>query len=355
MTFKSGAGQPSQRVLIVAAFAIGIVVFSLTTRQWGAHLDPILNVGDHVEYVGVYKGVVTEIGTGSNAGCYRIRSDNAGNPDYKGDLVCTLAQPGLLYLLDRSGKRVMDVNAPTPNVKREAVADIPPAQTANAKKTALNGDFRDGDRVEGLVGSTWYECTVVGERRATGGYVLRCDNRPLEESVFTPAYVRAMQGADPDGQRIAAEAKNTVKNAAEQCSGEPLLNFSSRGRAASQGLFSDVIRSMFDKEGRGEKHLHKVVTHITGLQVGAAFRWVLGATSMLIPSGTTAYPVKATFATCDDGPFDWSVAQYQNYDYVCYVDRTRNGEWSCGVNSSGTIKSVNIPKQAQNDLFVGKP
>jgi hypothetical protein len=355
MTFKKRAGKTPARILIDASFALVIVVLSLATGQWEAHLDPVLSVGDHVEYVGVYKGVVTEIGTGSNAGCYRVRSDNAGNPDYKGDMVCTLGQPGLLYLLDRSGKRIMDINAPQTNVKGDAAVDHPKAPAGAAKVPTVGGDFHDGDRVEGLIGSTWYKCTVVGERRPTGGYVLRCDNRPLEESVFTPAYVRAMQGTDPDGKRIAAQAKSTIKDAAAQCSGEPLLNFSSRGRAASQSLFSDVIRSMFDKEGRGEKHLHKIVTHITSLEMGGAFRWASGVNSMLIPSGTTAYPVKASFVTCDDGPFDWSEAQYQNYDYVCYVDRTRNGEWSCGVNVSGTIKSVNIPKQSQNDLFVGKP
>jgi len=353
MTNQYRTGAFLARNLFVAAFFAATLAFSLSTRQWRADLGPMLKVGDHVEYVGVYKGVVTEIGTGANAGCYRVRSDNAGNPEYKGDLVCTLGQPGVLFLLDRNGQRVADVNAPTPITKQD-VGDIG-TMGSTVDQRGVDGDFHAGDRVEGRIGSTWYKCTVVGERRPTGGYVLRCDNRPLEESVFAPAYVRAMQGADPDGKRIAAEARTTVSDAAAQCSGAPLLNFSSRGRAASQSLFGDVLRSMFDQEGRGEKHLHKVVTHVTSLQVGAAFRWVLGESTMLIPSGTVAYPVKASFVTCDDGPFDWSVAQYQNYDYVCYVDRTRNGEWSCGVNSSGTIKSMNIPKQAQNDLFVGKP
>ncbi len=314
----------SIRILFATALSVGMLIFSLATHQWNARLDQVLKVGDHVEYVDVYKGVVTEIGTGGNAGCYRIRSDNAGNPDYKGDMVCTLGRTGVLFLLDRNGKRVADVNAPVADRRDAIMAQSAPADRVRDDKPAGNGDFHDGDRVEGLIGSTWYKCTVAGERRATGGYVLRCDNRPLEESVFAPSYVRPMQGADPDGKRIFADAKNTVKNAAAQCSGDPILNFSSRGRGASPALFGEVIRSMFDKEGRGEKRLHKVVTQMTTLQVGAAFKWVLGANTMLIPSGTTAYPVKATFVTCDDGPFDWSVARYQDYDDVCYVDRTRN-------------------------------
>ncbi len=55
--------------------------------------------------------------------------------------------------------------------------------------------FAAGSRVQGRVGTTWDHCTVVGARRTTGGYLLKCDSLP-QESVFAASDVRAMQGAD---------------------------------------------------------------------------------------------------------------------------------------------------------------
>jgi hypothetical protein len=346
MIHKKAVGRIWALVFVTTAILSSFLLF--TRNENAAQETPVLKVGDHVEYVDVYKGTVTEIGAGTDKGCYRIRSDNAGHPSYKGDLACTFGRIGVLFLIDKNGKRLRDVNAPR---AVHSVAADKEGETANAAK----GDFADGDRVEGRSGSVWYKCTVVGARRQTGGYVLRCDNRPLEEAVFAASDVRQMQSPDPDGKRIAADAKNTVAQADAQCSGQPLLNFHSRGRTASPDLFGQVIKSTFDDEGRGDKHLHKVVTQISRIEVGAAFRFQATATTMGIPTGTKAYPVKTDFVTCNDGPFDWSIAEYQNYEYVCYVDETRNGEWSCGVNVSGKITSRLIPKQAQNDLFVGRP
>jgi hypothetical protein len=70
----------------------------------------------------VYKGTVTGVGTGDRKGCYRIRSDNAANPNYEGDWSCTLRQLGRLFLLDKSGQRVRDVNAPDADGGRQAAA-----------------------------------------------------------------------------------------------------------------------------------------------------------------------------------------------------------------------------------------
>jgi len=56
--------------------------------------------------------------------------------------------------------------------------------------------FTAGSRVEGRFGSNWDHCTVVGDRRATGGYVLRCEAKPDQEFIFAASDVRAMQGAD---------------------------------------------------------------------------------------------------------------------------------------------------------------
>lgn len=66
----------------------------------------------------------------------------------------------------------------------------PAAQAAQAE------DYAAGSRVEARIGSRWDSCTTIGERRTTGGYLLRCDSIPNQESVFAALDVRAMQGPD---------------------------------------------------------------------------------------------------------------------------------------------------------------
>ena len=197
---------------------------------------------------------------------------------------------------------------------------------------------------------------MVGARRATGGYVLRCDDRPLEENVFAASGVRAMQSPDADGgKRVAEEAKKTVDQAIAQCSGEPLLNLRTKGRVASAALFREVIKAMFDKEPRGETRIHKVVTKIVNFEVGKPYRWRPGTDNQQLGESKTVYPVKTTFTTCDDGVFDWGIAEYQNYNYTCYVSEASGREWSCALYGSGPLKSSLIPKQAQKDLVIGRP
>jgi hypothetical protein len=65
-----------------------------------------------------------------------------------------------------------------------------------AAQAAEPGDFPAGSRVEARIGSRWDSCISIGERRPTGGYLLRCDSVPNQESVFAASDVRAMQ--DPD-------------------------------------------------------------------------------------------------------------------------------------------------------------
>ena len=69
---------------------------------------------------------------------------------------------------------------------------------------AQAADFTAGSRVEGRIGSNWDHCTVIGPRRPTGGYMLRCDSHPDQETVFAASDVRAMQGVDHGPVRKAA-------------------------------------------------------------------------------------------------------------------------------------------------------
>ena len=83
----------------------------------------------------------------------------------------------------------------------------PPAQAAEA------GDFAAGSRIEARVGSRWDSCTSIGERRPTGGYLLRCDSLPNQESVFAASDVRAMQGPDRGTAPSQRPAAQTVRAA----------------------------------------------------------------------------------------------------------------------------------------------
>jgi hypothetical protein len=66
---------------------------------------------------------------------------------------------------------------------------------------AQERSFPAGGRVEGRIGSNWEQCTQIGERRPTGGYLLRCESHPNQESVFAASDVRALQGPDRGGAR----------------------------------------------------------------------------------------------------------------------------------------------------------
>jgi len=52
------------------------------------------------------------------------------------------------------------------------VASTLPAHAADA------GGFAAGSRIEARIGWRWDSCTTIGERRPTGGYLLRCDSIP---------------------------------------------------------------------------------------------------------------------------------------------------------------------------------
>jgi hypothetical protein len=62
--------------------------------------------------------------------------------------------------------------------------------------TQAQAEFSNGNRVEGRIGTSWEKCTVIGARRVTGGYVLRCDRHPDQDTVFAASDVRVMQGPD---------------------------------------------------------------------------------------------------------------------------------------------------------------
>jgi hypothetical protein len=99
------------------------------------------------------------------------------------------------------------------------VASTPAAQAAEA------GDFAAGSRIEARIGSRWDSCTSIGERRPTGGYLLRCDSIPNQESVFAASDVRAMQGPDrgptPPPRAAAQPARVATASAAAAAQSAP--------------------------------------------------------------------------------------------------------------------------------------
>jgi len=73
--------------------------------------------------------------------------------------------------------------------------------------TQAQAEFSNGNRVEGRVGTSWEKCTVIGAARVTGGYVLRCDRHPDQETVFVASDVRVMQSPDRPKQNGANAAQ----------------------------------------------------------------------------------------------------------------------------------------------------
>jgi len=45
-------------------------------------------------------------------------------------------------------------------------------------------------RVQGHVGNHWEACTLIGAQLPTGGYLLRCDSTPADQTVFSASDVR---------------------------------------------------------------------------------------------------------------------------------------------------------------------
>jgi hypothetical protein len=84
----------------------------------------------------------------------------------------------------------------TRNAAIAGLASLLIAAALTPVASAQDVTFSSGSRVEGRFGSNWDHCTVVGPRRTTGGYLLRCDLHPDQEYVFAASDVRAMQGAD---------------------------------------------------------------------------------------------------------------------------------------------------------------
>lgn len=75
--------------------------------------------------------------------------------------------------------------------------------------------FSANSRVEGRLGSHWDHCTVIGERRTTGGYVLRCDSLPNQDMVFAASDVRALQGPDRPAKPVVHAVMQAKAPAAE--------------------------------------------------------------------------------------------------------------------------------------------
>ena len=70
MIHKKAVGRIWALVFVTSAILSSFLLF--TRNGNAAQETPVLKVGDHDEYVDVYRGTVTEIGTGTDKGCYRI-------------------------------------------------------------------------------------------------------------------------------------------------------------------------------------------------------------------------------------------------------------------------------------------
>lgn len=283
-------------VHIAMAAALLVPPFAPAAAQNG------LKVGDRVHRPdttpsGDDKGTIKEIGTGRNEGCQLVLWDKVAKyePDHPGHWLCTYGVKDRVFLIDAGGKRIRDINGPAPT-----------------------------------------------------------------PTLLQPTPV-ARNGAPPQG-RVAPRpgtAAGAPQGAAEEagpaalCSGQPLVNFSSKGRGPGSALFREVIRAQRDVAPT--RTTLKTVTTIQSLQVGKAYAWQLednGLQTFGLPK--TVYPIRVSFTTCEDASLTWNISVSKNYPYACYkADGT--GEWTCTL-TSGTgdsRESRQVKKQAFYD-FTGQ-
>jgi hypothetical protein len=82
------------------------------------------------------------------------------------------------------------------------------------------------------------------------------------------------------------------------------------------------------------------VAKIESIRAGSAFR----------RGAITYHPVNVDLTTCEDAMLGWRLSVSKNFDYVCYVDPARGGEWSCRIYKSGENESVIGPKPEKNRM-----
>jgi hypothetical protein len=277
---------------IAVAAALLLTPFTPAAAQNG------LKVGDRVHRPDASpsaddRGTVKEIGTGRNEGCQLVLWDKVAKyePEHPGHWLCTYGVKNIVFLIDANGRHVRDINGPAAIATEVQAAPV----------------VRNGAPPQGRA-----------------------------------APPRAKAAGAPQGA-----ADETA--AAALCSGQPLINFSSRGRAPSAALFGDVIRAQRDVAAT--RTTLKTVTTIQSLQVGKAYPWRLEDNGLqTLGLGKTVYPIRASFTTCVDAELTWNIAVSKNYPYVCYKD-DGTGNWTC-TQSSGTgdsRESRQVKKQAFYD------
>jgi hypothetical protein len=294
MTGTIARPRQATHIVLLAALLLGPV--TPVSAQNG------LNVGDRIHRPdstpsGDDKGTIKEIGTGRNEGCQLVLWDKVAKyePDHPGHWLCTYGVKNIVFLIDANGRHVRDINGPAANAPDVQAAPV-------ARNTA-----------------------------------------PPRGRAAPPA---AKRPGTPQGG-----AEETA--AAALCSGQPLVNFSSKGRGPSAALFGDVIRSQRDVAPT--RTTLKTVTTIQSLTVEKARPWRLEDNGLQrLGLAKTVYPIRVSFTTCVDADLTWNIAVSKNYPYVCYKD-DGSGEWTCTL-SSGTgdsRESRQVKKQAFYD-FTGQ-
>jgi hypothetical protein len=104
---------------------------------------------------------------------------------------------GKIFLLDKGGKRMRDINAPN-DEKSEARDDKPINGVTRGgtqkQNQAANGDFKVGDRVEVISGGKWYPGTVT-RGLENNAYKVEMDKdvgKGLPDYGATPNMIRAL-------------------------------------------------------------------------------------------------------------------------------------------------------------------
>jgi hypothetical protein len=127
------------------------------------------------------------------------------------------------------------------------------------------------------------------------------------------------------------------------CTARLFLNPQTKGRPASDALFRDVIKAMYDENDDPYKGV--VTLTVNNSAVGAPYRWAPGADLQVLGlQAKLVYPVQIMYTTCATTDASWTLRRTTTPTmFSCYIDEETN-DWTCAIRKSGGSSTQYIPK-----------
>ncbi len=201
-------------------------------------------------------------------------------------------------------------------------------------------ELANGQRVEVMDGVRWVKGTVRQKLQyrpdAFDYEVLTDEGNGLPQSLRRTApdgdHIRPIQEASR-GQAVPLPA-SLGGVVPPPCTAKLLLNPKTKGRPASDALFRDVIKEMYDENDDPYKGV--VAMTVTNSAVGAPYRWAPGADLQVLGlQAKLVYPVQIMYTTCATTDASWTLRRTTTpTTFSCYIDEQTN-DWTCAIRKSG--------------------